>query len=134
MVKKVATAALAGTALVVVAQSDGVAVEANAPAPNNPPPLTVVASTDQVPQTQNQKTLYVKVTTTDLANKAVIIGERIVDMYHFGTRNWLHNHFWWAMHNGHLVETEVATADQIDEYLLEQKKKLAEKFNGTTGA
>jgi hypothetical protein len=74
-----------------------------------------------------ERNLYVQVTTTNDAGK--VIGTRIVDLYHFGTRNWLHNHAWWAMHNGHSIETEVAHPDDVSAYLAEGKAKLAEKFN-----
>jgi hypothetical protein len=70
--------------------------------------------------------LYIFVRTTDL--QGTCIGERIVDMYHFGTRNWLQNHQWWAMHNSHCVETTVATPDQVAEYLARAKEALVEKF------
>ena len=62
------------------------------------------------------------------------IGDRIVDMYHFGTRSWLQNHVWWAMHNGHSVEQNLATPDEIDTYLAAGKAALAEKFNKTVDA
>lgn len=81
--------------------------------------------------TDTNKVLYAKVTTTDISKqKSVIIGARIVDMYHFGTRAWLLKHMWWAMHNGHLVETELATDAEVSEYLADATQKLAEKFNG----
>jgi len=57
------------------------------------------------------------------------IGHRVVDMYHYGTRNWLQNHMWWAMHNGHGVETQIATDDEVKEYITEQAGALAAKFN-----
>lgn len=76
------------------------------------------------PQTKN---LYVKVETFNVEGREV--GTRIVDMYHFGTRNWLQNHHWWAMHNGHTVETRVATDDEVSAYLAAQKQLLADKFN-----
>jgi hypothetical protein len=76
---------------------------------------------------EDAKTLFVQVTTRNDAGK--VIGTRIVDMYHFGTRNWLHNHHWWAMHNGNNVETEVAHEDDVAAYLADAKLKLADKFN-----
>lgn len=71
--------------------------------------------------------LFISVKTFDSEGKTV--GERIVDMYHFGTRNWLQNHHWWAMHNGHCVETNVATGDEVTGYLAASKEALAAKFN-----
>jgi hypothetical protein len=76
---------------------------------------------------ENTKTLYIVVDTFDYGGER--IGTRIVDMYHFGTRNWLQNHQWWAMHNGHTVETKNATNDEISEYLESQRTALAEKYN-----
>lgn len=75
----------------------------------------------------SERNLYVQVTTRNDAAK--VIGTRIVDMYHFGTRNWLHNHQWWAMHNGHNIEVEVANPEDVAAYLADAKIKLAEKFN-----
>lgn len=63
------------------------------------------AETDHTP-------LNIVVDTFDKSGKQ--LGTRTVDMYHFGTRNWLANHLWWATHNGHEVvvkqvpESEVA--------------------------
>lgn len=71
--------------------------------------------------------LFISVKTFDVEGKTV--GERIVDMYHFGTRNWLQNHHWWAMHNSHCVETNVASQDEITTYLAASKVALAAKFN-----
>jgi hypothetical protein len=93
--------------------------ETNAPAaPNSSGP----ASTNSGPSN-----LFISVKTFDAEGKTV--GERIVDMYHFGTRNWLQNHHWWAMHNGHCVETNVATPTEIENYLAASKTALAQKFN-----
>ena len=78
-------------------------------------------------ETPAQRSLYVVVDTFNYGGEQ--IGTRVVDMYHFGTRNWLQNHHWWAMHNGHLVETRNATEDEITEYLEFQRQALAEKFN-----
>lgn len=76
---------------------------------------------------QVAKTLYIKVETYDGAGKQ--IGERVVDMYHFGTRNWLQTHQWWAMHNSHTIELRPADDGEVQAYLDEAKLKLAEKFN-----
>ena len=53
------------------------------------------------------KSLHVVVTTYDSAGNE--IGTRTVDMYHYGTKTWLINHTWWAMHNGHTVSQQLAT-------------------------
>lgn len=80
---------------------------------------------------ENQQTqannLYISVKTFNTEGKT--IGERIVDMYHFGTRNWLQNHLWWAMHHGACVETNIATDGEINAYLATAKQALADKFN-----
>lgn len=80
-----------------------------------------------VQNSQNQqKNLYVKVITYDQEGKT--IGERIVDMYHYGTRNWLQNHIWWAMHNGHEIEQKCADSEDVKEYVANAAKELAAKF------
>jgi hypothetical protein len=90
------------------------------------------APVQQVVTEQNgnpqQNNLFISVKTFDPQGRTV--GERVVDMYHFGTRNWLQNHHWWAMHNGNCVETNVASAKEVDEYLASAKVALAAKFNG----
>lgn len=78
---------------------------------------------EAAPQNRN---LYVTVNTYGPDGKQ--IGTRVVDMYHYGTRNWLANHTWWAMHNGHVVEQMPATDAEIDDYLEAAKKALAQKF------
>lgn len=77
----------------------------------------------------NSQNLFISVNTFNAEGKT--IGERIVDMYHFGTRNWLQNHHWWAMHNGHTVECNVASDAEISAYLANAKTALAEKFNSS---
>ena len=76
---------------------------------------------------QETRNLYIVVDTVNFADEQ--IGTRVVDMYHFGTRNWLQNHQWWAMHNGHTVQTRNATAHEIEDYLESQRQALADKFN-----
>lgn len=85
-----------------------------------------------MPKTENtaqeqQRTLFITVTTYD--PKGQQVGTRVVDMYHYGTRNWLQNHHWWAMHNGNVVETMVATDAEVAEYLENARAELAAKFN-----
>jgi len=75
----------------------------------------------------NPQNLYISVMTFNPEGRD--IGERIVDMHHFGTRKWLQDHLWWATHNGHATEINVATPAQVDEYLANGVKALAEKFN-----
>lgn len=86
---------------------------------------SLAMAANSTPQANN---LYMSVDTFDVAGKT--IGDRIVDLYHFGTRKWLQDHTWWAMHNGHTVEINPANNDQIDAYLAAGKLALAEKFNG----
>lgn len=92
---------------------------------------TVTAVEDSI-DGNSQRNLYISVKTFDVEGRT--IGERIVDMYHFGTRNWLQNHLWWAMHNTAQVETTRATDDEIGAYMASGKAALAEKFNKTTPA
>lgn len=56
---------------------------------------------------QQTSNLFVIVDTID--DKGTTIGTRTVDMYHFGTRDWLSNHAWWAMHNGHTITQRPVT-------------------------
>jgi len=81
---------------------------------------------------QRDRNLFMTVSTVDQAGKAV--GYRIVDLYHYGTRNWLMNHQWWAMHQGHLVEVCPATEAEINEYLAKGAKELQDKFNDEAAA
>lgn len=57
--------------------------------------------------TKQQANLMVVVDTIDA--KGEKIGTRTVDMYHYGTRDWLYGHMWWAMHNGHTVTQKPIT-------------------------
>lgn len=86
-----------------------------------------------IPQQEQNKNLHVTVTTYD-GKTGKEIGMRVVDMYHYGTRNWLQNHLWWAMHNGHEVAQATSTDVDIDNYLAEQANALKEKFQGTETA
>jgi hypothetical protein len=81
-------------------------------------------------QSQKPNNLYVSVKTYDVDGRPA--GERVVDMYHFGTDKWLRSHNWWAMHNDHTVETMRATTDEVAAYLAQAKQALADKFNGTS--
>lgn len=88
---------------------------------------SVAVATEQAADKANN--LFISVKTFGPDGKTV--GERVVDLYHFGTRNWLQNHHWWAMHNGNCVEVNKATDAEVSAYLDESKKALAAKFNGT---
>ena len=81
---------------------------------------------------QAEKTLFVKVETYD--KKGEKMGSRIVDMYHFGTRNWLQNHIWWAMHNEAGITQSVCSTAEVEAYMTEAKAKLAAQFNGDAKA
>ena len=85
---------------------------------------TVPAATE-APANQNK---YICIYTFE--NKTgKTIGERIVDLFHYGTRNWIQQHIWWAMHNGHEIEVKPATDDQISAYIKAGVEALAEKVN-----
>lgn len=97
---------------------------------------TIVSEAQSLPLTdettagarqEHTKNLFVKVDTFNPEGRE--IGTRIVDMYHFGTRNWLQNHHWWAMHNGHTVEAKTASQDEIGTYVNLQVQALADKHN-----
>lgn len=80
-----------------------------------------------VPSTSPQN-LFISVKTFD-GPSGKTVGERIVDMCHYGTRNWLSNHLWWATHNGHCTEIDLAKPEEIEAYLEAGKLALAGKFN-----
>lgn len=84
-------------------------------------------ATPVVAQNSTPQNLFVSVRTFDAQGKT--IGERIVDMCHYGTRDWLSKHLWWSTHNGHCVEIDLAKPEDIDAYLEAGKVALAEKFN-----
>lgn len=92
-----------------------------------------VAPVPAAPVSNSQQVLYISVKTFD-GPTGKTIGERVVDMYHYGTRTWLQKHLWWAMCNGHAVETTPASPDEIDAYLETGRQALAEKFNHTAEA
>lgn len=75
----------------------------------------VEAAAQGAAQNSQTRNLYVTVNTYDPKNKQ--IGTRVVDMYHYGTRNWLSNHLWWATHNGHTVETMISNEAEVADYL-----------------
>lgn len=90
--------------------------------------LEAVAANQAVAQNSTPQNLFVSVRTFDAQGKT--IGERIVDMCHYGTRNWLSNHLWWSTHNGHCVEIDLAKPEEITSYLKAGTEALAAKFNG----
>lgn len=77
-------------------------------------------------QTAQPRQLFVTVNTYNSDGNNV--GSRVVDMYHYGTRNWLQNHTWWAMHNSCTVETVVATDQEVKDYVATANLALADKF------
>lgn len=87
---------------------------------------TVTVSAPQA-QATPQNNLFISIKTFDPHGKTV--GERVVDLYHFGTRNWLQDHNWWAMHHGNTVEINPASPPEIEAYLEAAKQALAAKFN-----
>lgn len=95
---------------------------------------TVVEQAPAANSTETAKpaNLFISVKTFDKDGKT--IGERIVDQYHFGTRNWMQNHLWWAMHNSAEVEIKLATPEEIDAYVSSARAALAEKFNAPVAA
>ena len=90
------------------------------------PKQVKTAKVENHSQTQT-KSLYVTVNTYDAKGKQ--IGTRIVDMYHYGTRNWTQNHLWWAMHNNCTVETMPSTDAEVQSYISAGASELAEHFN-----
>lgn len=88
-----------------------------------------ITTPKQQANTTTENNLFISVKTFDKEGKTV--GERIVDMYHFGTRKWLQQHTWWAVHNGHEIETKLATPDEVKAYLAAAAQALASKFNST---
>jgi hypothetical protein len=86
----------------------------------------------QAPPANQASNLFFSVKTFDPQGKD--IGFRVVDLYHFGTRKWLQDHLWWALHHHNLVEINEATPEETDAYLVAAKAALAEKFNGPIAA
>lgn len=78
------------------------------------------------PAAAQQRNLYVTVTT--YASDGKQVGIRVVDMYHYGTRNWLQGHMWWAVHHGHTTETQPANDAEVADYVKEQEYALAYKY------
>lgn len=93
--------------------------------------VTVASAVQDAKQNGNSN-LFISVNTFDAEGKTV--GERIVDMFHYGTRNWLQNHLWWAMHHNHQVECTVCTPEQSAEYVKSASLALAAKFNAPVAA
>jgi hypothetical protein len=89
---------------------------------NEAPSATAAPAATQ----QQPRNLYMSVKTFNPEGKS--IGFRIVDLFHYGTRNWLQDHLWWAMHNANCVEVNIATDDEIGEYLEASAKALQAKF------
>lgn len=70
------------------------------------------------PEDTKGQALYVVVNTYGQDDSQ--LGSRVVDMYHYGTRNWLINHTWWAMHNGHRVVQALANDEQVVEFITQR--------------
>lgn len=75
------------------------------------------------------RNVYASVKTFDAEGKT--IGERIVDMHHIGTRDFLAKHLYWSTHKGHCTEINVATPGDIAAYLEKGRQELAAKLNNT---
>lgn len=72
------------------------------------------------------KFLFFKVNTTDSTGAS--LGDRIVDIYHYGTHNWMQDHMWWAVHKGHVVTVTTATEAEVKAHTDAQIAALAAKF------
>jgi hypothetical protein len=81
--------------------------------------------------TSQSNNLFISVKTFESA-EGRCIGERIVDMCHYNTRNWLQKHLWWATHNGHDTEIKVCTPEEVAAHIESGKAALAAKFNSTS--
>ena len=90
--------------------------------------VDTVAPAAAVQNNTTPNSLYFTVTTFS-ADDGKPIGYRLVDQYHFGTRNWLMKHLWWAMINKHEVAVQVATDDEVAEYLAKAAKELQDKYS-----
>lgn len=80
-----------------------------------------------VASTSISQNLFISVRTFDVEGKPV--GERIVDMCHYGTRDWLSKHLWWATHHGYCTEVNIATPEESADYVAKGREALAAKFN-----
>lgn len=86
----------------------------------------IAKSEAPAPTGQQPRNLYVTVNTYGSDGKQV--GTRVVDMYHYGTRNWLQGHMWWAVHHGHTTETMIANDAEVADYVKAQEVALAHKY------
>lgn len=94
----------------------------------------VPASTEQSEPTpgnnpQNIKTRYVKVLNYEKGTGKTL-GERIVDMFHIGTRNFIQNNLWWATSNGHDTEIVMVGDEEVGAYMAKRRLDLVDKFGG----
>jgi len=62
------------------------------------------------------------------------INRNIIDLHHFGTAAWLGKHIWWASHNGYSVKTDMATPEDVEEYVSEVANRLKAKMEGVEAA
>lgn len=91
---------------------------------------TVAAAQAVTNSTNTPQNLFISVNTFDGATGKTV-GEQILDLFHYGTEKRLRKHYWWAMHNGHTVEQQPATLEQITAYLEMGKQALVDKYNNT---
>lgn len=75
----------------------------------------------------NRGNLYISVSTIQPDGK--VHSRKIADLHHFGTAAWLSKHQWWAAHNGYTVTTEMATTEDVQEYVAIAAQQLAEQVN-----
>lgn len=94
-----------------------------------PGTTTVAAPVDTaVPHSTSPQNLFISVRTFNVEGKT--IGERIVDMFHYGTTKWLTKHLWWSTQHGYCTEVDVAKPEEIEAYLAAGKLALVAKYNG----
>lgn len=95
-----------------------------------PKQVELLAGAPVPPDATNSNTpqnLFISVKTFDAEGRTV--GERIVDMCHYGTTGWLGKHLWWATHHGYCTEVDIAKPEEAEAYVAAGKAALAAKFN-----
>lgn len=92
---------------------------------NNNSPQTTNTNTNTT--TDERKHLYF--TVSNYAPDGKADSYRVVDLFHPNTRDWLAKHTWWAMHNDYTLDIQRATEDEVNEYIRNGERKLADKFN-----
>lgn len=76
--------------------------------------------------------LFMSITSVDVGDN--VVGYKIIDLYHYGTRSWLANHQWWAMHNNVSVEVRVATDEEVQEFMAKKAKQLQDHYSSEVAA